>query len=286
MVELLYNIFVYSYNVGEKSLSFDRIKRLLSNNISDFENNKLNYNFLFQLLNLGIIDKTEKNKYSLSNTILITNSRSRITLGVNIPEQILKANNNLILQQYLGLTIFKSENINFYDYEIIKMVYDLEKSISMLQPIKSIVKNWKPTTYNDLGQITKIEKYNQKECKWNSVKDINENISLYKFYINNDNYFKYLFKYSGKYFLIEPSEYEKINTLKLINSNKSLFKYDKISNEIKLKPYHTYPIYLNKILLLNHIMETEGIPTNNNFKIELKQFIKIAKTFNLNYTIE
>jgi hypothetical protein len=53
-----------------------------------------------------------------------------------IPEQILKANNNLILQQYLGLTIFKSENINFYDYEIIKMVYDLEKSISMLQPIK------------------------------------------------------------------------------------------------------------------------------------------------------
>lgn len=286
MVELLYNIFVYSYNIGEKSLSFDRIKRLLSNNISDFENNKLNYNFLFQLLNLGIIDKTEKNKYSLSNTILITNSRSRITLGVNIPEQILKANNNLILQQYLGLTIFKSENINFYDYEIIKMVYDLEKSISMLQPIKSIVKNWKPTTYNDLGQITKIEKYNQKECKWHSVKDINENISLYKFYINNDNYFKYLFKYSGKYFLIEPSEYEKINTLKLINSNKSLFKYDKISNEIKLKPYHTYPIYLNKILLLNHIMETEEIPTNNHFKIELKQFIKIAKTFNLNYTLE
>jgi hypothetical protein len=148
------------------------------------------------------------------------------------------------------------------------------------------VKNWKPTSYNDLGQITKIEKYNQKECKWHSVKDINENISLYKFYINNDNYFKYLFKYSGKFFLIEPSEYEKINTLKLINSNKSLFKYDKISNEIKLKPYHTYPIYLNKILLLNHIMETEEIPTNNHFKIELKQFIKIAKIFNLNYTIE
>lgn len=286
MVELLYNIFVYSYNIGEKSLSFDRIKRLLSNNISDFENNKLNYNFLFQLLNLGIIDKTEKNKYSLSNTILITNSKSRITLGVNIPEQILKTNNNLILQQYLGLTIFNSENINFCDFEIIKMVYDLEKSISILQPIKSIVKNWKPTTYNNLGQITKIEKYNQQECKWHSVKDVNENISLYKFYINNDNYFKYLFKYSGKYFLIEPSEYEKINTLKLINSNKSLFKYDKISNEIKLKPYHTYPIYLNKILLLNHIMETEEIPTNNHFKIELKQFIKIAKTFNLNYTIE
>jgi hypothetical protein len=87
MVELLYNIFVYSYNIGEKSLSFDRIKRLLSNNISDFENNKLNYNFLFHLLNLGIIDKTEKNKYSLSNTISITNSRSKITLGVNIPDR-------------------------------------------------------------------------------------------------------------------------------------------------------------------------------------------------------
>lgn len=286
MVELLYNIFVYSYNSGEKSLSFDRIKRLLSNNISDFENNKLNYNVLFQLLNLGIIDKTEKNRYSLSNSILITSSKSRISLGVNIPKQILKTNNNLILQQYLGLTIFKSENINFCDCEIIKMVYDLEKIISMLRPIKSIVKNWKPTTHNDLGQIIKIEKYNPTECKWHSVKDANENISLYKFYINNDNYFKYLFKYNGKYFLIEPSEYEKINTLKLINSNKSLFKYDKISNEIKLKPYHTYPIYLNKILLLNHIMETEEIHTNNNFKIELKQFIKIAKTFNLNYTIE
>ena len=286
MVELLYNIFVYSYNTGEKSLSFDRIKRLLSNNISDFENNKLNYNFLFQLLNLGIIDKTEKNKYSLSDTIFISNSKSKITLGVNIPEQILKANSNLILKQYLGLTIFKSENINFYDYEIIKMVYDLEKSISMLEPIKSIVKNWKPTTYNDLGQITKIEKYNPIKCKWHNVNDANENISLYKFYTNSDNYFKYLFKYSGKYFLIEPYEYEKINTLKLINSNKALFKFDNISKEIKLKTYHTYPTYLNKILLLNHIMETEEIPTNNHFKIELKHFIKIAKTFNLNYTIE
>lgn len=286
MVELLYNIFVYGYNIGEKSLSFDSIKRLLSNNISDFENNKLNYNYLFQLLNLGIIDKVEENRYSLSNTILITNSKSKIALGVNIPEQILKANNNLILQQYLGLTIFENKNINFYDYEINKMVYDLEKSIAELHPIKSIVKNWKPTTYNDLGQITKIEKYNPIKCKWHNVNDANENISLYKFYIHNENYFKYLFKYSEKYFLIEPSEYEKTNTLKLINSNKALFKFDKISKEIKLKAYHTYPTYLNKILLLNHIMETEEIPTNNHFKIELKQFIKIAKIFNLNYTIE
>ncbi len=286
MVGLLYDIFVYNYNIGEKSLSFDRIKRLLSNNISDFENDKLNFDCLFQLLKLGVIDKAEKNRYSLSTTSIITNTKNNYTIGVNFPKEILKSSKHLIKQRYLGLTIFEDENINVLDYEVYKMVFVLNDSIDLLQPIKSIIKNWEPVVFNDLGQITKLEKYNSENCSWEKSNDIIESNKLYKCYLYNGNYFKYLYLFKNKYFLIEPDEYEKVNTLKLIDANKSLFRYKKLSGEIKLKSYYTYPAYLYKIMLLNHIMETGHTPVNNQFRIELKQFLKISKILNLNYTLE
>jgi hypothetical protein len=286
MDELLYHIFVYNYNAGEKSISFDRIKRLLSDNISEFENDNLNYNNLFQLLKFGIIDKVEKNRYSLSNTTIITNTKNNYTIGVNFPEEILKSNNHLIKKQHFGLTIFEDKNINLLDYEVNKMIFILEDSIDLLQPIKSIIKNWEPVDYDDLGQITKLEKYNSEKCRWENSNDNIENNKLYKFYLYSVNYSKYLFLFKNKYYLIEPVEYEKVNTLKLIDGNKSLFKYNKLSGEITLKSYHTYPTYLYKIMLLNHIMRTGDVPENNHFKIELKQFLKITKILNLNYTLE
>lgn len=286
MVGLLYNIFVYNYNSGEKSLSFDRIKRLLSNDVSEFNNDKLNFDYLFHLLNHGIIDKVEKNRFSLSNSVIITNTKNSFIIGLNLPEEILKKNIHLIKNEYLGLTIFDGSHINIHDYDISKMVFFLNESIDLMQPVKSIIKNWKPVVYNDLGQITKLEKYNSEKCKFENSTDNAENNKLYKFYLYNGNYFKYLFLFNNKYYLIEPDEYEKVNTLKLINANKTLFRYNKLSSEIKLKPYHTYPVYFYKIMLLNHIMTTGDIPTNNYFKIELKQFLKITKTLNLNYTLE
>lgn len=283
MVGLLYDIFVYNFNIGEKTISFDRIKRLLSNNISDFENDKLNFNCLFQLLKLGVIDKAENNRYSLSNTLIITNTKNNFTIGVNFPEEILKKNNHLIKKQYLGLTIFEDSDINILNYEVNKMVFGLNDSIDLLQQVKSIIKNWEP---NDLGQITKLEKYNSEKCSWEKSNDIIESNKLYKCYLYNGNYFKYMYLFKNKYYLIEPDEYEKVNTLKLINANKSLFKYNKLSGEIKLKSYYTYPVYLYKIMLLNHITKTGDIPVNNQFRIELKQFLKISKILNLNYTLE
>jgi hypothetical protein len=286
MVGLLYNIFVYNYNIGEKSLSFNRIKRLLLNNISDFENDKLNFDCLFQLLKLGVIDKAENNRYSLSNTSIITNTKNNFTIGLNFPEEILKKNNHLIKQQYLGLTIFEGVNIDILDYEVNKMVFVLNDAIDLLQPLKTILKKWEPVDFSVIGLITNVENYNSDKCAWAKSKDVIENNKLYKCYLHNGNYFKYLFLNKNKCFLIETDEYEKVNTLKLINGNKSLFKYSKLSGEIKLKSYYNYPAYLYKIMLLNHIMETGVIPVNNQFRIELKQFLKISKILNLNYTLE
>lgn len=286
MVGLLYDIFVYNYNIGEKTISFDRIKRLLSNNILDFENDKLNFDCLFQLLKLGVIDRAEKNRYSLSTTSIITNTKNNYTIGVNLPEEILNKNNHLIKKQYLGLTIFEEADVNVFDYDVNKMVFVLNNGINMLQPVKTLIKKWEPVDFKDLGLITKVENYNSEKCSWEKSKDNIENNKLYKCYLYNGNYFKYLYLFKNKYFLIEPDEYEKVNTLKLIDVNKSLFRYKKLSGEIKLKSYYTYPVYLYKILLLNHIMHTGDIPINNQFRIELKQFLKISKILNLNYTLE
>lgn len=286
MVGLLYNIFVYNYNSGEKSLSFDRIKRLLSNEISEYDNDKLNFNCLFHLLKHGIIDKVDKNRFSLSNSVIITNMKNTIKVGLNLPEEILKNNNHLIKKEYLGLTIFEGSNINIHDYDVSKMVFMLNESIDLLQPLKYIIKNWEPVAYDELGKITKSEKYNSEKCKFENSTDNAENNKLYKLYFYNGNYFKYLFLFNNQYYLIGSDEYEKVNTLKLINANKTLFKYKKLSEELKLNPNHTYPVYFYKIMLLNHIMTTGDIPTNHHFKIEFKQFLKITKKLNLNYTLE
>ncbi|WP_140485881.1 hypothetical protein [Flavobacterium sp. GSA192] len=259
---------------------------MLSNNILDFENDKLNFDCLFQLLKLGVIDRAEKNRYSLSTTSIITNTKNNFAIGVNLPEEILKKNNHLIKKQYLGLTIFEEADINTLDYEVNKMVFVLNNGINLLQPVKTLIKKWESVDFNDLGLITKVENYNSDKCTWEKSNDSIKNNKLYKCYLHNGNYFKYLFINKNKCFLIEPDEYEKTNTLKLRNSNKSLFKYNRLSGEIKLKSYYTYPVYLYKIMLLNHIMQTGDIPINNQFRIELKQFLKISKILNLNYILE
>jgi hypothetical protein len=286
MDELLYHIFVFEQNNGRGSISFDRIKRLISNNIVEYENVKQNYNYLFNLLKLGIIDKVENNKYALSNSVLIIDTKSNITIGVNIPKNVLDVNSNLIKKQYLGLTIFYGININEVKYEIYKMYFDFDKIVSLLNPIASIVKQWEETKINEVGQINRIEKYNPINCKWENSLEIRKNNCVFRIYLFNNNFYKYLFLFRNKYYLIEPYEYEKLNTLKLIDNNKSLFIYNRSTKVLKLKSYYTYPVYLYKILFLNHIMNTGDFSLNNQFIIDQRQFSKITKTLNLKYKFE
>lgn len=286
MIRLLYNIFVYDQNIGQRSISYERIKRLLSNNSSDFENDKLNFGTLFQLLKLGIIEKSGDNRYSLSNSSIITNTENNFTIGVNMPEEILKKNSHLIKKQYLGLTIFHNKKIDVDDYELSKMVFSLNKAIELITPFNILVKNWKPVELIDIGQINQLEKFDSNKCIWLKSKDFSESNKLYKCYFHNEYYFKYLLLHKNKYYLIEPYEYEKVNSLKLMNNNRTLFKFSKFCGELKLKSYHTYPVYLYKILLLNHIMQVGDVPDNNRFTIEFKQFLRISKILTLNYTLE
>lgn len=286
MDELLYHIFVFEQNNGRGNISFDRIKRLISNNITEYENSKQNYNYLFKLLKLGVIDKVEKNKYALSNSVLIVDPNTDITLGVNIPKNVLDFNKDLIKKQYLGLTIFNGIKIDVTDYEIDKMHFDFDKIVSLLNPLNSIVKQWEESKLNEVGKINKIEKYNHTNCKWEKSKEIKETNSIYRLYLFNSNFYKYLFFFKNKYYLIEPYEYEKINTLKLIDNNESLFKYNTSTKILKLKSYYTYPVYLYKILFLNHIMNTGDFSLNNQFFVDKSQFSKITKTLNLKYKLE
>ncbi len=286
MDELLYHIFVFEQNNGRGSISFDRIKRLLSNNINEYENIKQNYNYLFKLLKFGIIDKVEKNKYALSNSVLIVDPNSDITLGVNIPKNVLDINIHLVRKQYLGLTIFNGININDIDYEIDKMCYDFEKIVSILNTLSSIVKQWDEINLNEVGKINKLEKYNHTSCKWENIKEVKDTNSIYKLYLFNSSFYKYLFFFKNKYYLIEPFEFEKLNTLKLINNNESLFKYNSSTKVLKLKSYYTYPVYLYKILFLIHIINTGDFSLNNQFFVNQIQFSKITKTLNLKYKLE
>lgn len=286
MTEFLYHTFVYNHNSGDKSISFNRIKRSLSNSIHEFETGSKNIDPFYELLKTGIIDKIGNNNYGLSPTTIIINKGNNIALGVNLPNQIILKNSASITKRFLGLIIFKEENLICDDYDINLIYFNIDKFISQMHSINSIVQSWNTISLKDVGQINQIQKYNALKNSWETEKEIQENNKLYRVYLYESNFYKYLFFYKNKYYSIETFEFEKVNTLKLINCNKSLFKYDKESEILKLKSYYPYPNYLYKFLLLNHILKIGEFPSNNQFKIEFKVISRIFKILKLNHKLE
>lgn len=283
MNTFLYHTFIHWHNKGDIIISFNKIKRVLSQNINDFENNKTNFNSLFQLLKLGLIDKSGKNSYSLSPSSLITYASKNSTLGINLPSAIISKNKDLVIDSYLGLTLFKGIHIDSLEYDLIETEFCFDSSISQLNPIHSIISKWEPVEFYELGKIIKLEIYNPINNKWSNTNEINRNNTLYKIYIHNQFNYSYAYFYKNKYFKLEKEDYEKVNSLKLLKGNKAFLKYNQELNLLYLKRYFTYPVYLYKLLFLNHIMNKGEFPLNNQFEIKEKHFTKITKKLTLNY---
>jgi|SRR5690606_11659345 len=283
MNKLLYDTLVHCHNNGDVVITFNRIKRLLSQSSCELEDDKKNFYSLFQLLKLGLIDSVGNNSFSLTPSSFIKYNRKKLTLGVNLPADVVIKNKNYIVGSYLGLTLFNHLHLDSVNYELLESEFNFESNISQLCTKNTIISNWNSIELQDIGKIEKIKKYDAIRHQWSTVAKFNNRYGLYKVYIHNQFNYYYLLCQNNKKFKIGKEEYEKINTLKLTNANNAFFKYNQEKKLLYLKNYFTYPIYLYKLLLLNHIMNTRTFPLNNQFKLNPIHFKKIVKIMSINY---
>ncbi len=285
MTEFLYNVFLYQYQIGNIQLDYNKIKRLLIDNISEFQNPNVEISGFYNLLKIGLIDVSEKDKYCLTNSCIFTSTETKFSLGVNIPNAIIEKYKINVVNSYLGLTIF--ENILWdkdkIDFDIIN--FNLNQYTLGFHDISKVVKNWKFFNSDGIEKFSSMENYDFQTNKWGKTNKIIGDYSLFKIYEFNEYFYSYLFKYRNKYYKISSRETEKIRLIIISKSNKNLIKYDQKNNEIILEEYFNYPNFMYKTFFIEHILSLGKFPENNSFKIKSKDFLRIVKKLKLNYEI-
>lgn len=277
MVKFLYEVFVYNYTYGKTSLKFDKIKNLLRE-----ENQPYQLASFYELLRMGLIDKVEENKYGLTASKMFSQSKSEFSLGVNLPTSFLEENKGKIYRQYLGLTVFK-------DFDSIDNPYNVEFNLDnytlQFQPIKTIVKRWKPVDLKDVNSYLKLQKFDPVKNNWSDLKNYNSETALYKRFIHNDSYFEYVYVSTDKYYTIKPFESEKVLFIRLLLGKLSSFEFDEMSQILKVKNGIILPNFIYKTLFITHILNIGELPNYNQFHLNKKQVNQILKPLKLPYTI-
>ncbi len=172
MTEFLYNVFLYQYQIGNIQLDYNKIKRLLIDNISEFQNPNVEISGFYNLLKIGLIDVSEKDKYCLTNSCIFTSTETKFSLGVNIPNAIIEKYKINVVNSYLGLTIF--ENILWdkdkIDFDIIN--FNLNQYTLGFHDISKVVKNWKFFNSDGIEKFSSMENYDFQTNKWGKTNKI------------------------------------------------------------------------------------------------------------------
>lgn len=273
MESLLYSFFVQS-DVNSL-VSFQRIKRFLSNIQFDNEINKNRLESLYKLLNIGVIDYAGNSKYYMSPSIIINAKNFKI--GINLPIDVIETNKDKIINQNTGVTIFNSEDIALNDCDIKNVDYKFENYISNFIDIFKIPLNWEKEQTMFPTNSTKIEIFNPENFKWSKADIPIPTNSLYKVYTYSNDYFEYYFNYKQKWYRIKAEEYDKSSLVKTILTLKNKLVYNPASNMFSIPKHFSLPSFIEKLLFLNHCLAMGKFPENRNYFIERKDFKKVNR---------
>lgn len=285
MTEVLYYTFVFQNQIGNLFLSYDNIKRILSVDLTDFTEDKNKMNAFYNLLNYGLIDSVAENKYSLTASTLFINPVTNIGLGVNLPDNIILKHKENLLQEKLGLTIFRLADSVLSSEGIETHQFNFNTHTNRFTDLKKMTSYWDNISEDQVHNFKSLEEYNFIKNQWCKCSTYSDGYSLYKIYPFNEYYYEYMFKLGNKYYKINLEEQEKVRMIILSNSNKGLLKYAENTGELILEPYFNYPNFFFKTVLLIHILSTGEFPEKRKFKIHKKQFLHIMKKLKLNYEI-
>lgn len=263
MIKFLYDVFVYNYALGKISIKFEKIKNLLRD-----DTEQIDLSPFYELIRIGLIDKTENNSYALTPSKIFSNSKTNISIGINLPISYLEEYKEVVIHQYLGLTIFKTSHWINSPYLI---EFNLMHYTQHFQSLKNMIKKWTSVEKQYCADFRSLEKFDPSNKNWKKVRNLEEDTALYKRYIHNAFYFEYVLMFSNKYYIIKGYENEKVLFILLALTKQLLFTYEKNSQTLTLKKGILLPNYIYKTLFITHILNNGELPNNSQFKIDIKQ---------------
>ena len=272
MESLLYSFFVQS-NVNSL-VSFQRIKRFLSNIQFDSEINKNRLESLYKLLNIGVIDYAGNDKYYMSPSIIINAKNFKI--GINLPIDVVETNKDKIINQNTGVTIFNSEVIVLNDWDIMNVDYKYDNYISNFIDAYKIPLNWNSSDFPT--NFIKIEIFDNILLNWKKTECTLNFDSLYKVYISSNDYFEnYYFYYNQIWYKLKFEEYEKVKLAKMILATKNKLEFNNSKNILSIPNNFPLPSFIEKILFINHCLTKGEFPVNRKYFIDKVEFKKMNK---------
>lgn len=278
MESLLYSFFIQS----NTDVSFQRIKRFLSNIHFDNEINKNRLESLYKLLNIGVIDYAGNSKYYMSPSIIINAENFKI--GINLPIDVIETNKDKIITQNTGVTLFNSEVIALNDWDIMNIEYKFDNYISNFINIFKIPLNWDSVDFP--ANSIKIEKLDSLLLNWVKIEKPIITNSLYKVYPYPNDYFEYYFNYKQKCYRIKAEEFDKSSLAKTILTLKDKLVYNSASNMLGIPKHFPLPSFIEKLFFLNHCLTKGKFPESRYYFIERKDFKKVNRViFNNNIKI-
>lgn len=272
MESLLYSFFVQN-NVNSL-VSFQRIKRFLSNIQFDNEINKNRLESLYKLLNIGVIDYAGNDKYYMSPSIIINAKNFKI--GINLPIDVIETNKDKIINQNTGVTIFNSEVIVLNDWDIMNVDYKYDNYISNFIDIYKIPLNWNSSDFPT--NFIKIEIFDNILLNWKKTESTLKVDSLYKIYISSNDYFEnYYFYYNQIWYKLKFEEYEKVKLAKMILATKDKLEFNNSENILSIPNNFPLPSFIEKFLFINHCITKGAFPVNRKYFIDKVEFKKMNK---------
>lgn len=272
MESLLYSFFVQS-NVNSL-VSFQRIKRFLSNIQFDNEINKNRLESLYKLLNIGVIDYAGNDKYYMSPSIIINAKNFKI--GINLPIDVIETNKDKIINQNTGVTIFNSEVIVLNGWDIMNVDYKYDNYISNFIDVYKIPLNWNSSDFPT--NFIKIEIFDNILLNWKKTECTLNVDSLYKVYISSNDYFEnYYFYYNQIWYKLKFEEYEKVKLAKMILATKNKLEFNNSKNILSIPNNFPLPSFIEKNLFINHCLTKGEFPVNRKYFIDKVEFKKMNK---------
>lgn len=271
MESLLYSFFIESNH--NSLVSFQRIKRFLSNIQFDNEIDKNRLESLYRLLNIGVVDYAGNSRYYMSPSRIINAKNFKI--GINLPIDVIEANNDKIINQYTGITLLNSGVIALNDWDIMNVEYKFENYLSNFISIFKIPLNWE--SINFPSNSIKIEKLDNVYLNWKKIEKPILTNSLYKVYPYPNDFFEYYFNYKQKWYRIKADEFEKISLAKIILGLKDKLVHNSTSNMLSIPKYFPLPSFIEKLLFLNHCLTKGVFPENRNYFMERKDLKKVNR---------
>jgi|SRR5690606_33559998 len=235
----------------------------------------------YNLIKWGIIIPTINNSYRLSEPMVISDTKTGRSIGINLGAQSRIPAPSADYQD-IGLLIFEDSSDQLKELDVAIQYLNPLKRLKQMQPLGKMVKANCTESFlpKFKGRIRLFEpKTNSwiepKTNRWEAttISKLNElNACLLKSYSSyNEYYFEYVFKYDGVYYRFQLADVETINLIKtylILQTPISTSFYSMDNGVFSLSNTAPFPFTIERILAAQHMLNTRRIAFDRRYQLD------------------